>query len=165
MCGLAAAVALSACAVPRKAGEDVVGHVTKGDFYVVPAPLPLNDPGELIRHERLLGAPDGAIAWRVMYHSRDASGNDITVTGVVVAPTGPAPFVLIEGLRDLVHAGYVVVATDYSGMGASGPPSYLIGETEARNVIDSARAARKIPETHAGTQLLLWGHSRSSSAR
>src|SRR5215471_14366543 len=91
MCGLAAAAALSACAVPRKAGEDVVGHVTKGDFYVVPAPLPLNDPGELIRHERLLGAPDGAIAWRVMYHSRDASGNDIAVTGVVVAPTGPAP--------------------------------------------------------------------------
>jgi pimeloyl-ACP methyl ester carboxylesterase len=192
VCVLAAVVLASACSVPRKAGEDVVGHVTKGDFYVVPAPLPYNDPGELIRSDRLLGAPDGAIAWRVMYHSRDANGNDIAVTGVVVAPTGPAPrngrtvvawahpttgtaprcapssgldpFDLIEGLRDLIRDGYVVTATDYSGMGATGPPSYLIGTTEAKNMFDSARAARHIPDTHAGKQLLLWGHSQGGHA-
>ncbi|UFS58196.1 alpha/beta fold hydrolase [Subtercola endophyticus] len=70
----------------------------------------------------------------------------------------------IEGLGELLAAGYVVAATDYSGMGVAGPDSYLIGTTEGNNVLDAARAARQLPETGANSQLLLWGHSQGGHA-
>ena len=36
--------------------------------------------------------------------------------------------------------------------------------TEGNNVLDAARAARDIPETHASSDLLLWGHSQGGQA-
>lgn len=190
----ALALAISACTgtTTRRVGESVIEHGTDDAFYVVPNPLPPAPPGTLIKHERLLGAPNGAIAWRVLYHSRDVFGHDIAVSGVVVAPDGSAPkagravvawdhpttgtaqrcapskgldpFDLIEGLRDLIDHGFTVAATDYSGMGASGPPSYLIGATEGNNTLDSVRAARQIPDAHASARFLLWGHSQGGQA-
>lgn len=176
----------------RQCSEDVVEHSTLGTFNVLPDPLPDGQPGQLIRSERLLGAPDGAVAWRVLYHSTDLDGNPIGVSGIVIAPDRPAPdggwpivswahpttgaygkcapsemedpFALVAGSHELIEAGYVIAATDYSGMGADGPPAYLIGETEGNNVLDAARAAREIPETHAGTDLLLWGHSQGGQS-
>ncbi len=74
------------------------------------------------------------------------------------------PFDLIEGLDDLLDAGYVVAATDYSGMGVEGPDSYLIGETEGNNVLDAARAARALDGAGAGDELVLWGHSQGGQA-
>jgi pimeloyl-ACP methyl ester carboxylesterase len=176
----------------RRAVEDEIESHTEGTFYDAPSPLGPGAPGEIIRSEDLLGAPDGARAWRVLYHSTDVTGADIAVSGVVVAPDGPPlggdrpvvswghpttgtaarcapsvgvdPFDLMEGLHDLLAAGYVVAATDYSGMGLEGPPSYLIGPTEGHNVLDAARAARAIGDTHAGSKLLLWGHSQGGQA-
>lgn len=71
---------------------------------------------------------------------------------------------LIAGLHELIDAGYVVAATDYSGMGADGPASYLIGVSEGNSVLDATRAARAIPEAHAGDALFLWGHSQGGQA-
>ena len=91
--GRVVAVAVTGCSAGRKATEDVAEHEISGSFYKAPDPLPPGAPGSLIKHERLLGAPNGAIAWRVMYHSRDDDDQDIAVTGVVVAPnfkTAPA---------------------------------------------------------------------------
>ena len=178
--------------IVRQLPEDELEHATIGTFDVLPDPLPPGQPGELIRSERLLGAPDGAVAWRVLYHSTDLDGNPIGVSGIVVAPdrvapekgwpvvswahpttgaygtcapsAGLDPFLLVAGLHELIAAGYVVAATDYPGMGADGPPSYLIGVSEGNSVLDAARAARHIPETHAGTDLLLWGHSQGGQA-
>lgn len=183
---------LAATGVIRQCSEDVVEHETIGTFNHLPEPLPAGAPGELIRSERLLGAPDGSIAWRVLYHSTDLNGTPIGVSGIVVAPTAPPPpggwpivswahpttgaygvcapsegidpFLLVAGLHELLAAGNVVVATDYPGMGADGPPSYLIGVSEGNSVLDAARAARAIPETHAGTELTLWGHSQGGQA-
>jgi pimeloyl-ACP methyl ester carboxylesterase len=183
---------LAVTGIVRTAISDVAEHETLGSFNVLPSPLPPGPPGSIIRSERLLGAPDGAVAWRVLYHSTDLEGRDIGVSGVVVAPSRWAPsggwpvvswahpttgaygrcapsealdpFALMAGLHELLAAGYVVAATDYSGMGASGPPSYLIGSTEGRNVLDAARAARALPDAHAGEQLALWGHSQGGQA-
>jgi pimeloyl-ACP methyl ester carboxylesterase len=180
------------CSTGRRATESIVEHALQGPFYKVPAPFPAGAPGVMIKHERLLGAPDGSIAWRIMYHSRDVHGNDVPVTGVVVAPTGSAPkagrpvvawahpttgsaeacapsrfvdpFVLMEGLHEFLADGDVVVATDYPGMGAAGPSSYLIGTSEGNSVLDSVRAARSISDAHAGDRLLLWGHSQGGQA-
>ena len=56
------------------------------------------------------------------------------------------PFLLIEGMRDLLRHGYVVVATDYVGMGAPGRNEYLVGVTAGRSVLDIARVARLLPD-------------------
>lgn len=161
-------------------------------FYELPSPVPAGKPGEIVRMEPLLSAPEGAHAWRVLYHSRDVHNADILVSGVIVAPDDPAPaggrtivswghpttgaaahcapslsvdpFDLIEGLHDLLKAGYVVAATDYAGMGVATPNAYLVGPTEGQNVLDAARVARAIPETGAGDRLVLWGHSQGGQA-
>ena len=48
----------------------------------------------------------------------------------------------------LAH-GYVVVATDYEGLGTPGVHAYLVGLSEARAVLDSVRAARNLAAAHA----------------
>lgn len=188
------AALLSGCVNAAREGiDDVYEHDTIGTFYDVPDPLPHGEPGQLIKARELLGAPAGAKAWRILYHSTDQEGNDIAVSGVVVAPDDPSighkrtvvswahpttgaegkrcapstgidPFILMEGLDSLLRAGYVVAATDYSNMGAEGPASYLIGDTEGRNVLDAARAAQELRGSNAGTKTLLWGHSQGGQA-
>lgn len=161
-------------------------------FYVLPTEIPDGAPGTVLRVEPILGAPVGAHAWRVLYRSTDEFGSDVVVSGVIVAPDGDAPeggrpiaawahpttgaaprcapslnadpFILIAGLHLLLDEGYVVVATDYPGMGVDIPSSYLIGSTEGHAVLDIARAAHEIPETGAGDDLLLWGHSQGGHA-
>ncbi|WP_368497552.1 alpha/beta fold hydrolase [Herbiconiux sp. A18JL235] len=173
-------------------GEGAVEEATEQPFYTLPSPVAGATPGTLLRSEPIASAPPGAVAWRVLYHSTDVLGNDIVVSGVVVAPdaeppqggwpvvswahptTGSAercapsvgidPFDLIEGLDDLLDAGYVVAATDYSGMGVAGPDSYLVGVTEGNNVLDAARAARSLDGVGAGDELVLWGHSQGGQA-
>ena len=184
------AMALVPAAEPRRV---VAGIVQAGDasFYVPPSPLPPAKPGTVVRAERLDSAPDGAVAWRVLYHSTDLHGADTVVSGVVVAPDSPAPatgrvvvgwghpttgavgrcapswgvapFILMEGLLALLRAGYVVVAPDYPGLGVTGPSSYLIGRTEATSLLDAVRAARQLP-TGAGAETVLWGHSQGGHA-
>jgi fermentation-respiration switch protein FrsA (DUF1100 family) len=67
------------------------GSVPASDrFYVPPHPLAKAKPGTVIRSTPI-AAPTGARAWKILYHSRAVDGKDIAVSGVVVAPTGPAP--------------------------------------------------------------------------
>ena len=82
-------------------------NVPTGDaFYVPPKPLAKAGPGTIIRSTPITGAPAGARAWKVLYHSRSVDGRDIAVSGVVIAPTGRTP-----------HGGRVVVTWAH---GASG---------------------------------------------
>ena len=68
------------------------GQVPKDDaFYAPPKPLAKAQPGTIIRSTSLGGAPAGARAWKVLYHSRAVDGRDIAVSGVVIAPAGAAP--------------------------------------------------------------------------
>ena len=53
---------------------------------------------------------------------------------------------IISGLADMLRQGYVVVATDYPGLGVPGMNHpYLIGVSEGRAVLNSVRAARDLP--------------------
>ena len=61
-----------------------------GDVYDVPDPLPLAPPGTPIWTERV-AAPEGALAWRVLYHSRSVRDEDIAVSGLVVVPDRAPP--------------------------------------------------------------------------
>jgi alpha-beta hydrolase superfamily lysophospholipase len=161
------------------------------DFYAVPDPLPKATPGSLIRAVRI-AAPEGARAWRILYHSTAVDGHDVAVSGVVVAPAGAPPKrgrpivswahgttgladVCAPSMRptaaseipfvgDLVHAGYVVAATDYEGLGTPGEHPYLVGDSEGHSVLDAARAARRLDGVGAGRQLLVAGHSQGGHA-
>jgi len=157
-----------------------------GDFYRAPDPLPPARAGTVIR-SRPITAPEGARGWRVLYHSRSDAGDDIAVSGMVFAPAGDPPregrpvvawahgttgiadacaptrssnpALTIPWVRDLLDAGYVVAATDYEGLGTAGIHPYLVGASEARSVLDSIRAARRLP-TGASKDAVVFGHSQ-----
>ena len=71
---------------------------------------------------------------------------------------------MIWGLADMLAPGYVVVATDYPGLGVPGIHPYLIGVSEGRAVLDSVRAARALPDAGASNRFAVWGHSQGGHA-
>ena len=73
-------------------------------------------------------------------------------------------FQQIQGLREMAAQGFIVAATDYPGLGGPGVHPYLIGDSEARAVLDAVRAARAIPEAAASRDFAVWGHSQGGQA-
>ena len=165
---------------------------TKQDFYAPPSPMAKKPPGTIILSEAI-DAPAGAKAWRILYHSRSVDGRDIAVSGVVVVPTAAAapkggrtvvtwahgttgladqcaPSKAVDAAANipfvgpLLDDGYVVVATDYEGLGPPGVHPYLVGESEGRGVLDAARAARVLKAAAAGDDVLVAGHSQGGQA-
>jgi hypothetical protein len=63
------------------------------DFYSTPPNLSATKPGDLLRKEAFSGytLPKGASAVRILYHSLDATGQDVATSGVVLIPAGTAP--------------------------------------------------------------------------
>ena len=150
------------------------------------------DPGTVVRTEAMQGAPSNASAYRILYRSTGLDGEPIMVSGVVVVPAGPAPaggrpvvawahpttgvvqrcapslallmFDDMPGLRDMLARGFVVVATDYPGLGTPGPHPYLVGVSEGRAVLDSVRAAIRLPGIQASRHFAVWGHSQGGQA-
>jgi pimeloyl-ACP methyl ester carboxylesterase len=66
--------------------------------------------------------------------------------------------------NQIVKAGWVVVATDYSFAEKGGPHPYLIGEGEARAALDSIRAARQISGLTIDRRAAVWGYSQGGHA-
>lgn len=69
----------------------------------------------------------------------------------------------------MVAQGWAVVASDYSGMGAPGPSSYLVGPLEGRGILDALRAveqpAAQIGSIPINTQNLgIYGKSQGGEA-
>jgi pimeloyl-ACP methyl ester carboxylesterase len=166
---------------------------TELDFYQPPSPLAAAPPGTLVRIQHLapgVALPPHSVGWRILYHSESPSGSDVAVSGVVVAPAGPAPaggFPLVSfahgttGLASLcapsryttfeiptlatfIRAGDAVVATDYPGLGTPGPEPYAVGVSEGRGVLDAARAAREVPGLHIGDRVVVYGYSQGGQA-
>ena len=165
-----------------------------GDFYETPDALP-REPGQVIDSEDFDQAvPAGAEAHLIKYTTTVAGGAQRVATATVLVPTakadgphpvlawahgttgvvpGCAPSLLehpwngIPAVDALVDAGYVVVATDYVGLGTEGPHQYLVGDTAARNVLDSIRALHDYDEQDDITngagltdEAVVWGHSQ-----
>lgn len=70
----------------------------------------------------------------------------------------------VPGLSRMIEAGYVVVATDYNGLGGPGVHQYLVSDTEGRNVLDAAIAARRVPAAGAGDRAVVMGWSQGGQA-
>ena len=182
MAALAVAVALGCAGAPRKPDA----------FYQSPVPMPAGKPGEVLRLEPVADGPEGARSWRVLYRSTGMKGEPVAVSAMLVVPDGPAPKAgrdvvawahpttgvvqdcapslqpswrkTIPGLDEMVKAGWVVVATDYPGLGTPGVHPYLVGASAARSVVDSVRAARNVKVAGAGDRFVVWGHSQGGHA-
>src|SRR2546426_1332785 len=176
---------------PQGVRASITGHAPDV-FYYPPSALP-HQPGALLRSEPLKDVilPAGMRGWRILYATTVDDTTTATAVATVFAPTnppaGPRPVVTWEhattGLlqkcmpsllsaptkgipeRDrIVMAGWVVIATDYSFAERGGPHPYLIGEGEARAVLDSVRAARQMFELTLDKRMVVWGHSQGGHA-
>lgn len=157
-------------------------------FYTPPDPLP-TVPGTVIRMEPLGVSVPNAEAFRILYVSERPDGTPAASSGMIFIPDSPAPAdgrpvvawahgTLGMGnacvpsrsanplqdtdnwLDQMMSLGWVVVSTDYVGLGTPGPNQYLIAQSEVRDVVNAVRAARNIPAAHAGTRYVTWGHSQ-----
>jgi pimeloyl-ACP methyl ester carboxylesterase len=73
-------------------------------------------------------------------------------------------FQQIQGLRSFVERGYVVAATVYPGLGTPETHPYLVGDSEARAVIDIVRAASTMRGAGGRKRFVVWGHSQGGQA-
>jgi acetyl esterase/lipase len=151
-------------------------------------------PGQILRIWPQVGGTVGnGRAFRILYRSTGRAGAPIAVSGAIFLPDaaapsgGPRPIVAwahpttgvvekcaptllpdlsgtIPGLEDMLARGWIVAATDYPGLGTPGMHPYLIGDSEARAVLDSVRAARSMPNAGAGDRFTVWGHSQGGHA-
>ncbi|MFF8942968.1 alpha/beta hydrolase family protein [Streptomyces sp. NPDC014864] len=163
--------------------------------YQVPDPLPAAEPGTLIAatdHGPDAGL-EGARRYTVLYHSTNARGANIAVSGTVLLPSGPPPRrgwpvvswahgttgvadacapsqspnlgldVFAQELRALLRAGYAVAASDYPGLGTPGPHTYLVGADEGNAVADIVTAAHRLVPVLAPVWFAV-GHSQGGQA-
>lgn len=157
-------------------------------FYTPPDPLPAT-PGTVIRTEPLGVEVTGGTALRMLYVTQRPTGEPVASGAMVFLPTSPAPnggrpvVAWAHGtvgmgnscapsrstnplsdtnnwLEPMLARGWVVVATDYAGLGTPGDELYLVAEAEARDVVNSVRAVRNLPQADAGSRYAVWGHSQ-----
>jgi pimeloyl-ACP methyl ester carboxylesterase len=181
--GIVAAVALT-CALPAAQASATstkklplsspAGTVTEKAAMALPATLqPL------------------ATGKRIKYVSTDQQGQKIIVSGMIITPkvqpsnpktvawahgttglgdqcapsTNPAAFwpEAVSAITSYIQQGWTVAATDYPGLGTPGVHPYLVGESEARSVIDSVRAARNL-NSNLTNKWIASGHSQGGQA-
>ncbi|GAB4086067.1 hypothetical protein GCM10028784_26970 [Myceligenerans cantabricum] len=185
----------SSAAVPDADGalrSGTIFPVPPDDFYDPPADLGDGADGELIKSREQPVGPT-ARTWMVMYHSTNATGEDIPVTGRVLVPhrawtgEGPRPIVTMapgtRGVGDdcapsrwldyerplvepLLLKGYAVVITDYEGLGTPGVHTYMVGRSQGRVVLDMVRAATSLGASglEAGGKVVVSGYSQGGGA-
>lgn len=66
----------------------------------------------------------------------------------------------LPAIEDFIKEGYVVVGTDYQGLGGGGKHQYVVSATQGRDAINAIRAAGALKETGAGKKALIYGWSQ-----
>ncbi|MEZ0448699.1 lipase family protein [Cellulomonas sp. ICMP 17802] len=189
--GGAVAVALLAVGALVVSGRIDAASPVVDDFYSAPSDVPTT-PGVLLRSEPFTReVPADARAWRILYTTTRDEGEPAVASGIVLVPRtgaehpviawahgttgyaeGCAPSLLPEpfasgglpALDQAVARGWALVATDYVGLGTAGPHPYLIGQGEARSVLDAVRAARQLETASLADRTVVWGHSQGGHA-
>lgn len=167
-----------------------IGSIT---LLTAPWAVAAKTPGSILNVWPLPGGgPRDSEAFRILYRSKGIKGEPIEVSGAIFIPSGPvpaggrniiawahptsgvvrkcAPSLLpdiagtIWGLPRMLDKGYIVVATDYPGLGTPGIHPFLIGDSEGRAVLDSVRAARALSRSGASNRFVVWGHSQGGQA-
>jgi pimeloyl-ACP methyl ester carboxylesterase len=66
----------------------------------------------------------------------------------------------VPAIAELLKRGYVVVMSDYQGLGTPGGTAYMDGPLQAKASLDAVRAARNFAHARAGTRLVQYGWSQ-----
>jgi hypothetical protein len=158
------------------------GTAPPGDaFYQPPTPLPAGQPGDVIwwRNSAYAGVA-GTKAFQVLYRSDNATNRATGVSGTVLVPnapwTGAGPRPIIGygaftlgigdqcaasraynngndgGINALLKQGWAVAISDYEGLGTPGLHTYMVGQSQGRAVLDSVRAATRLPGSGLSAQ-------------
>jgi pimeloyl-ACP methyl ester carboxylesterase len=158
-------------------------------FYTPPAQI-TGDEGDIIRSEPAPDWDvESAKATRILYVTLDTNTNTKRVAGGTVwiptkavdgerrvvawahptvglgnscAPSrNPKSLSLTNAwIQQMGTEGWIVTATDYSGLGTPPPYTYLEGLQESTDVVNSVRAASQLPDARAGTRWGVFGHSQ-----
>lgn len=150
-------------------------------------------PGVLLKAQAYnRDLPEGAAAQRILYTTTLSGGVPAMASALVVWKTGDQasaprrviawahgtmgavpgcgasmggdPYGQVPALAELLDEGWVFVATDYAGLTTAGPHPYLIGDGEARSVLDAVRAAHDLSELTLSLETVIWGHSQGGHA-
>jgi len=177
-------------AVPASAA-DALPAVPPDAFYRLD-PVPAGPDGELLRSVQLF-APGDFEMWAILYRSTGLDGEPIAVSGLVTKrdswpSDAPRPILAIAhgttGLADVcapsrdpvkrleviaagfpaADDGWIVVATDYAGLGTPGPHPYIDGPSAGRAVLHSIIAAQQLEGADAGDRAALQGISQGGHA-
>ncbi len=70
----------------------------------------------------------------------------------------------IPAVEELIAEGYVLVATDYQGLGGGGRHQYSVSSTNAMDTINAARAAGSMKQTGANKKTVVYGWSQGGGA-
>lgn len=70
----------------------------------------------------------------------------------------------LPSLEQFIKDGYVVVGTDYQGLGGGGRHQYAVAKTNGRDAINAARAAGSMRETGAGKKTVMIGWSQGAGS-
>lgn len=132
---------------------------------------------------------DGGTAYRMLYVSARPDGTPAASGAMLFVPDVPAPAGgrnvvawahgtvgmgdacapsrnpngtedMAGWLEQMMSLGWVVVATDYVGLGTPGTELYLVAQAEVNDVVNSVRALRNWGEADAGTTYAVFGHSQ-----
>jgi hypothetical protein len=87
-------------------------------------------------------APTGGYPLVSFAHGTTGVAQMCGMSQTPLQPDTPANSNWVPHVEPLVKQGWAVVASDYSGMGAPGPSSYLVGPLEARGILDALRAVQ-----------------------
>lgn len=114
-------------------------------------------------------APAGGFPLVGFAHGTTGVGRMCGISHTPFEPKTPGYSAWVPHIEPLVQQGWAVVASDYSGMGAPGPSSYLVGPLEGRGILDSMRAVLP-PSDQTGSipidssQLGIYGKSQGGEA-
>lgn len=108
--------------------------------------------------------PRPVIAWaHPTVGSADVCAPSRTFTGKpITSLVEEAAF--LDQAKHFLRQGYVIVATDYEGLGTDGQHPFLVGTSAGRSVLDSVTAARQISALNASDTVLIYGMSQGGHA-
>lgn len=146
--------------------------------------------GDIYWVQQRFDAPKGAKAWNVVYVTEGADGKLTYVSGEIYLPAASrkqsghlvlwnhetagmqdscAPSrrslvdkwgIRIPALEQMLDKGFVVVASDYQGLGTPGSTAYLNGAAQAKASLDAVRLAQTFPGADAGPRFVEYGWSQ-----
>ncbi|MEV0698747.1 alpha/beta hydrolase [Saccharopolyspora sp. NPDC050389] len=111
-------------------------------------------------------SPPPQAGWPVISWAHGTTGTADACAPSADRPGGPAHSyvgLVDQTLDRWVAAGYVVVQTDYEGLGTPGEHPYLNGRSAANTVVDIVRAARQVVPG-VGSDWFAMGHSQGGHA-